>query len=454
MTQHAEQDTIVALATPPGESALAVIRVSGPMCHQLVTTTYRLPHPTPRHATLGSYRDRSGAILDQTIFILYHAGASYTGDPMLEIMPHGNPFIARRIVDDLTERGCRPAEPGEFTRNAFLNGRIDLSQAEAIADLIRVRSDRALAAAQHQLAGSVGTAVNAIVERLLGASAHLEAYIDFPEEDLPPEDRSGPRSELRAVRNELDRLIATRPYRDLLMDGVTAVLVGRPNAGKSSLLNALLGEERVLVSEEPGTTRDYVESRIQVGSFLLRLIDTAGLHEAGAEIERRGMEHTRRQLESADVIVMVLDSTEAPPALDEATEAALRAKPAFVLENKSDLPQSRAHPDWVAEVPHLPVSAVTGAGIDDFRSQIEQRLASEWAPPADDRILVSARHAAALERAGASLDAALGLLADSEPPELAAQEVRGAIEAISEIIGRIDNERMLDALFERFCIGK
>ncbi|MGC9451591.1 MAG: tRNA uridine-5-carboxymethylaminomethyl(34) synthesis GTPase MnmE [Oceanipulchritudo sp.] len=446
-------DTIVAPATASGEAALAVVRVSGPLVPQLVGGIFGRP-PPPRRATLGAYTTRAGRILDTVVYVLYPDQRSYTGETVLELSPHGNPWLVRKILDDLLERGCRLAGPGEFTRRAFLNGKLDLSQAEAVVQLIRARSDRALEAARRQLAGSVGEAVNQLVDRLLRITANLEAYIDFPEEDLPPEDHEGPAADLKSLSAEMEHLIATRKYSSLLHDGVKCVILGEPNVGKSSLLNALTGEDRVIVSAEPGTTRDYVEERIHVGPYLLRVIDTAGLHEAASALEQQGIHRSLQQIESADLLLVVLDSTRPPPALPDAVVHALHARNTVVVENKTDLAVREDLPAFAPECPHVRISAAAHAGLEDLRGAIRRVLEEGLVVPDENAVIVCARHAGSLQSARDCLAGALDKLRNAEAPELVASDLHAAIDAMGEITGKIDNEAVLDRLFGAFCIGK
>lgn len=450
-------ETIVAPATPRGESAVALVRVSGPLATSLATAVFaRKTAPQARRAFVADYHDVSGRPVDQCLVTYFAENASYTGEPCLEIAPHGNPVIVRRILADLIARGCRQAEPGEFTRRAFLNGRMDLTRAEAVADLIHARSDRALEIARRQLAGELGRRVADWTDRLLQVLAELEAYIDFPEEDLPESDETSPSARLERLALEWDRSAETADRHTALAEGVRTVIVGAPNAGKSSLLNALLGEERALVSAEPGTTRDFITETVSVGPHCLRLVDTAGLRDdAESDIERRGIARTREKVAGADFALVVVDVAAAPPALPADVLAFLRPDNALLVLNKSDLP---ANPDSAALFPGMPrvaVSLVTGAGFEALRAAIVRELERDGLAPEAESLVVNARHAEALRSGAASLRAGVALLRRADRPvELAANDLRSALDRLGDIVGRIDNERMLDRLFATFCIGK
>ena len=459
-------DTIAALATPSGTSALALIRVSGPACRSLAAEIFGRAAETisARRTYHGEYRALAERprVIDDVVWVLAVAPASATGEDTLEISCHGNPLIVQLILADLFARGCRPAEPGEFTRRAFLNGKLELTQAEAVIDLIHARSERALAAARRQLDGELGRHLEGLIARVLAVLARIEVYIDFPDEDLPQEDRRLVRDELTFVLRGTSRLLATHRYGDLLRDGLKTVLLGAPNAGKSSLLNALVGSERALVSAEPGTTRDFIEERIQVGPHLLRLIDTAGLNPRPGQIERLGIAKTAERLAEADLVLWIVDASLPSPA-PLAQEFARHLSPEKTLRvlNKSDLCEvGRGAIPVDASGPAmrtLAVSALTGDGLEDLRMAIVG-LADGLRPSLfrEEQIAVNARHADALHRAEAALAAALvGLTAEPPAPtELVSGDVRAGLDALGEIAGRVDNERMLDALFANFCIGK
>ena len=447
-------ETIAALATPVGTSALAVVRASGPDCARLAAAIFGST-PSPRIATYADYRDTTGQLLDDVVVTYYAGPRSYTGEDILEVSCHGNPFIAQAIVQDMLKRGCRTAEAGEFTRRAFLNGRMDLSQAEAVMDLIHARSERALAAANQQLRGSLGRHMQGLTDNLLRVLARVEAYIDFPDEDLPPEDRSIVQNELTLVLRGTERLLATRHYGELLRDGVKTVIIGEPNVGKSSLLNRLVGHERALVSSEPGTTRDFIEERLILGPHCLRLIDTAGLNPAPAALEKLGMLKTLERAAEADLFLWVIDATLPCPSLPAEVAARLTPTNTLVLLNKHDLlcgsPVISRPP---ADLPALSMSTLTGEGIDVLIGSIIGHADAFRQDQGEDLIAINSRHADALRRAQEGLESAVAILTVNGPAELLSSDLRSALNAFGEIAGKIDNERILDHLFSSFCIGK
>lgn len=446
-------DTIAAPATPAGVSAIALVRASGPRAAELAQEIFGTT-PLPRTAIHGDYRDGQGGIVDDVVGIFFAGPNSYTGEDTLEISCHGNPFIVRKIIDDLVARGCRCAEPGEFTRRAFLNGRLELTQAEAVMDLIHARSEAALEAANRQLRGALGRHLARLAAKLVDVLARLEAYIDFPEEDLPPEDRDFVLREIDDLACETARLVATGHYGEMLRHGIRTVIIGETNAGKSSVLNRLLGENRVLVSPEPGTTRDYIEAEWVAGRHWLRLVDTAGFRQPGSEIEQMGMEKSLEQIGQADLFLWVVDGTRPPPLLPPAAAKCLNHKNAVLVANKCDLSGYCAPAGTNGNIPVIKFSARTGDGLDDLKKGIEQLAEGFALAIGDDQLAVSARHAEALTRAHKGFkDAALGMK-ENKPIELLASDLRESMAAIGEISGKLDNERVLDRLFASFCIGK
>ncbi len=455
---HASLDTIAALATPVGTSAIAVVRASGPECAELARAIFG-ETSLPRMAHHADYRDRSGAVVDDVLVTFFAGPKSYTGEDTLEISSHGNPFIAQKILEDLLARGCRAAEAGEFTKRAFLSGRMDLSQAEAVMDLIHARSERALVAANQQLRGSLGRHLAVLTDELLSVLARVEAYIDFPDEDLPAEDRGIVARGVERVAAGTERLLATQHYGELLRDGIKTVIVGEPNAGKSSLLNRLVGRERALVSPEPGTTRDFIEERVILGPHCLRLIDTAGLNPSPAPLEKLGMEKTLERAAEADLFLLVLDATKPHPELPKELVERLSAKNALVVLNKIDLRDAAGDGVGVGDQSItgkevVRVSARTGEGFEALIDAVVRRAEAFRRDQGDEVIAINARHAAALGGARECLRSAGANLVGTGPVELLASDLRGALDALGEIGGKIDNERMLDHLFATFCIGK
>lgn len=446
-------DTIAALATPTGTSALAVLRISGSDTARLAAALTGVL-PPPRQATRADYRDQTGQLVDDVLVTYFREPASYSGEDVLEISCHGNPFIAQRILEDLLARGCRAAQPGEFTQRAFVNGRLDLSQAEAVMDLIHARSERALAAANQQLRGSLGKYLGELTEGLLGVLARVEAYIDFPDEDLPPEDKQLILSELARLGAGTKRLLATSHYGEVLREGLKTVIVGLPNSGKSLLLNRLLGKDRALVSAEPGTTRDYLEERIIIGPHSLRLIDTAGINPTPAPLEKQGMQKSLERAQEADLILWVYDSALPAPLFPVELRPLLTGPRTLLVANKSDLPANGTAPADYGAFESVRVSALTGSGMDDLQAAIVRRAEALSVAFGSEIIAINARHADALVRAQAGFDAATALLQSEQASELVASELRSALAALGEIGGKIDNERVLDHLFATFCIGK
>jgi tRNA modification GTPase len=430
--------SIAALATAPGYAALSIIRASGELSGKV------FPNLEPRRASLRPYVNIDGSLIDEVVVVFYEGKASYTGEDSLEITCHGNPLVVKKIVDDLLARGFEMAGPGEFTRRAFTNGKLDLTQAEAVQELIAARSERALEAANRVLAGELGARIHDFSDRLMSVIAQVEAYIDFPEEGLPPE---GPLNEkLTTLMAELKKLCATADAHRLTHSGARVAIVGETNAGKSSLFNALLGHDRAIVSQQKGTTRDYLEADMVIEGQIFVLVDTAGLNENPDAIESLGIERTRDQLATADIVLWVVDGTAALPArpaeMDEART--------LIALNKSDLAGFKI-PPTLRPTP-IAVSATTGGGLAELKAALLAALADRL--PAADTLTVSARHADALAQASEQLHQAQELIKSSASAELIAHHLRQALNHLGEIVGRFDNEQILDKLFSTFCIGK
>ena len=448
------QDTFTAISTPHGESALGVIRCSGPLCPDLVNQIFDNTRPEARKIYVADYRSCSGDFLDHVVYSYYPEGRSYTGDAMLEISCYGNPYILQNILEDLVRRGCRHALPGEFTQTAFLNGKMDLSQAEAVIDLIRARTDLSFKAAAHQLQGSLSRRIEKLIDDLLQITAEIEAYIDFPEEDLPNEGDNAPVSRLQLLASEIDQLSETARTGIFLREGVKAIIIGAPNAGKSSLMNRLLGESRAIVSNTPGTTRDYIEASFFVDPFRINIVDTAGVHETTNEIERAGISKTLEQIGLSNIILFTIDSSESPPLLPSEVSTLLHRENTILILNKSDLQVNPSTESFLDGFTRVSTSATNGVGFDKLTAAIKSILGNPTISEKGDVVAVSARHHTALLESAKDLETGIRLLETNEPAELAASHLRDAMNNLEKIVGRIDNERMLDKLFSSFCIGK
>ena len=441
-------DTIAAISTAFGEGAIAVLRLSGPRAIEIAEAAFRAKK---RVAELAPRVQQFGAIfdgeekLDDVLLTVFRAPASYTGEDVVEIAGHGGVLVSRRILEALLRKGARAALPGEFTQRAYLHGKMDLTQAEAVMDLITAQTDLALRAATEQLEGRLGERIRALRELLLELLAHVEAYIDVPDEDIDPDTGEALLRKLDAVRTEIDALLATADRGKVLREGVRTVIYGAPNVGKSSLLNLLLGHERAIVSAKPGTTRDVIEEVINLRGIPLRLIDTAGVRESDDEIEQAGMERTRQQVERADLVLQVV----AANAECGVRSAGLEPPPLLVL-NKIDLGE---HPIWRG-VEAVRISCLSGAGIDSLAEAIVQRVLGGQAAHRDWSLAINARHQSCLENARQLAAAARQALTTGLSPEFVAEELRGALEAVGEVVGKADSEDVLGKIFSTFCIGK
>lgn len=441
-----QNDTIAALATAPGTGALAVIRVSGPDALRVVQGCIGGRALQPRLATLVRVRDARGCVVDECVATWFAGPASFTGEDTVELSCHGGMLVTRRVLERLLECGARPAEPGEFSRRAFENGKLDLTQAEAVMDIISAGSDLALRAAQNQLQGAIGSQVEAAADVLINVAAHVEAYIDFPEEDIAPDTTESLLAQLDEVEAMLRRLLATADEGRLLREGVRTAIVGAPNVGKSSLLNMLLGYERAIVSSTAGTTRDTIEESVALGGLRLRLIDTAGLHESADAIECAGMERSRRAGAEADLLLEVADVT-APRCPIDLPETGAHH---LLVLNKCDLP---AHADWAGVTSAIRISCAAGTGREELEDAVEQLFLRE-SGERDSLAAINTRHRHALVQALEYLAAARAALLAGESPEFVDVDLRAALDALGSITGRIDIDDILTRVFSTFCLGK
>lgn len=438
-----EKDTIAACATPPGVSALALVRLSGPQASAIAG--HLLGEPLPPRQPLPRRLRLDGKVLDEAVITFWPGPRSYTGEDLVEISCHGNPLVVETILRTLQQAGARMARPGEFTERAFLHGRIDLTQAEAVLDVLHAGSERALLAAQRSLAGRLRDRLMEVRSGLLDLLARIEAFIDFPEEDIQPEVGDGFRKEVSRLLQLISGLLATAPLGQRLRSGYRLVLMGPPNVGKSSLLNALLGSDRAIVSPVPGTTRDTVEESVVLAGFPVRLIDTAGLRPSSDPVEQEGMHRTREAAKQADLVLALIDRTQPKDPCE--TEWAPFSEKLLRVLTKSDLPAAFSGEGH-------PVSAQTGIGLDALRQAIARRLAGDFLAPGAEEVAVNSRHAEALQKATEGLATASSSLATRAAPELIASDLRISLQALESILGVGTSEDVLDRLFAQFCIGK
>jgi len=447
-------DTIVAAATAPGRGGLGVVRVSGsrvvPIAEALLG---RLPRP--RFATLAPFRDAEGEPIDIGIALYFPAPGSYTGEAVLELQGHGGPLLLEMLVARVIELGARRAEPGEFTQRAFLNDKIDLAQAEAVADLIDAGSREAARAAMRSLQGEFSAMVSSLTEALIDLRAYVEAAIDFPEEEIDFLADEQLNARLETVLLELAAVEQTARLGRVLRDGMTLVIAGRPNAGKSSLLNQLAGYDAAIVTAIPGTTRDLVRERIDLDGMPLHIIDTAGLREASADpVEQEGMRRAHHEIGRADRVLFVIDAHEDPEAraFDELRATLPGDVPVTLVLNKVDLSPAAVTADTVIGPPRVAVSARTGEGLALLREHLKSAMG--YTVSGAGLVSARARHLEAIALARRSVEVAALQLREQRAGELVAEELRAAQRALDQITGEVSSEDLLGRIFSSFCIGK
>ncbi len=469
-------DTIAAIATPLGEGGLAVLRLSGPQafavadrCFEPVGRNSFKPSTSATHTIQFGRIVRDGRVIDEVLLAVLRAPRTFTREDTVEISCHGGLLPAKLVLDALLAAGARLAEPGEFTKRAFLNGRLDLAQAEAVADLIHARTELALAAANEQLAGALSRSINHLRDDLMQVLAHVEAHIDFPDEDIAPDTKHDLLTRMEKDIAFIDELLRTADEGQLLRRGIRAAIVGRPNAGKSSLLNQLLGRDRAIVSHIAGTTRDTIEETANIRGLPVVFIDTAGLREARDEIEAEGIRRSRESLAQAELILHVLDAGEPLTPEDEAYFAGFTGKKRIIVRNKTDLPVKLTltlgnvsltpAPGGSANAgagaaPVVDVSCLSGQGMETLKDAIKQLV---WAGEIKAEMLqvaINSRHQDALNRARASLRLAADALRADVTLELVAMDLRLGTNAVGEVVGKTTTEDLLDSIFSAFCIGK
>jgi tRNA modification GTPase len=447
-------DTICALATPPGRAGLGVIRVSGPRAFAILDAVTWRPNHTPCGKFAGHTLHRAdvvqpgGEVIDDVLLAVFHGPRSYTGEDVVEISAHGGTVPLGQILARLLQAGARAANPGEFTQRAYLNGKMDLAQAEAVGDLIAARTEEAYRLARRQSEGRLSRAVGEVRDGVLGVLARIEAVIDFPE-DVGELDGGAAGRELAASDRQIAALLATAGRGILYREGLQVVLAGRPNVGKSSLLNALLHTDRAIVTPTPGTTRDVIEETFSLRGLPLRLVDTAGLRETDDAVEQAGVARTRASLDAADITLLVLDASAGETAEDTTLRESLADRPYLLVWNKWDLKPGTAPP---AE--GIVVSAATGWNLAALEDALAVLALGDRGAEPEGTFVTHARHRQALESAQTRLDQARATLAAGLPVDFVSIDLRGALDALGEITGETAAEDVIAEIFSRFCIGK
>lgn len=447
-----QREPIVAIATPLGESAIGVVRMSGLGVLQRVMDLLSIKgNPKPRYAHFVKLREEDGQILDEGILIYYPSPKSYTGEDMVELFLHGNPLILRKALQLFLSRGIRLAEPGEFTKRAFLNGKMDLLQAEAVADLIGSKSERAIKAAQRQLQGELSSYINTLREKLLEVLTYVEADIEFSEEDIPTLSKQQLISQLKSLNQSIEVLLTTVKTGEFLRRGINLALVGKPNVGKSSLFNALLGIERAIVTDVPGTTRDYLQESFTLEGIPINLIDTAGIRHTEDPVEKIGVERSLEKLKSAHMVIFVVDGSS--PLEEEDLHIFQMVKPLehIVVINKKDKAQIR---EVIETFPNaISVSALTGEGINLLKRTLLERLGIHALDSL--QVYISVRHENLLKKSQGVLKSLISRLETEDIfPEILMLDLREALSYLEEIVGFVSTEDVLESIFSKFCIGK
>jgi len=446
-------DTIAAVATAAGVASLAIVRLSGPRACEIARSIAPEAALRPRHAQLCDLHDRQGVLIDRGIVLYFQAPRSFTGEDVVEFQTHGGYVVAQEVLEALIARGARPARPGEFSKRAFLNGKIDLSEAEAIARIIEAKSVDAARMLARQIKGELGRFVEEIRGELLGAMAHAEVMIDYAEEEIPSDLMEGLTRTLERLRERLEHLVESSRRRRGLIEGFRVAIVGKPNVGKSSLLNALLQYERAIVSDIAGTTRDTIEEHLRIGSHIIRLIDTAGIRNTGDTIEKIGVERSLKSIEEADLLIAIFDLSrpweeEDERILEELRRVREEGREVIVLLNKRDLPREM-DPEPLA--PFDPLVLSTRESVDPLIEELSRRL--DTLAGDGELMLASARQIEAVERAGEQITQAAEPLLRGEL-ELFSYHLQEAIGALSELTHPFEHEEMLERMFGEFCLGK
>jgi tRNA modification GTPase len=449
-------DTIAAVATPPGSGGIALIRVSGPDAVAVVGRCFRsrtgamgvLPRIQERHATVGGFF-RGETLLDEVVATVFRGPRSFTGEDTVEVACHGGLLVTRLVLEALLQNGGRAAKPGEFTLRAYLNGRLDLAQAESVAEVIHARTERALACAQRQLQGGLTRSVATLRDSLLEVLAHVEAHIDFPDEDIAPDTAEALLGRLKGILESIARMVRTAREGEVLRQGARVAIVGPPNVGKSSLLNRLLGLDRSIVSPIPGTTRDTVEAVASIRGLPVMFIDTAGNRETHDPIEQEGIRRGREAAVTAELVLLVVDGSTSASSVEVELGRDLAGVPTILVANKCDMEGARVPSGALA------ISCKTGLGLDQLGVAIEAALLGEAdAAGSEGGVPIASRHRVSLEHSAESIGRAIDGLGSGLGLDLVALELREALQAVGEVVGEATTDDLLDTIFSRFCLGK
>lgn len=453
-------EPIAAIATPPVPSAIGIVRVSGEGAIEAASAVFRAASGRPlaacesRRLVYGTLLGPDGAPIDQVLATISRAPHSYTGEDTAELQCHGSPAVLAMALEALFAQGVRQAGPGEFTKRAFLNGKLDLTQAEAVADLLEAETPAAVRQAAGQLSGALSRRVAALYDGLVDLMAHFHAVLDYPDEDIDPFTQEQLARDLEAQRQDLEALLSTYQRGRRLSRGVKCAIVGRPNAGKSSLLNTLAGYDRAIVTDIPGTTRDTVEETVELGGIPLRLIDTAGLRDSSDPIEQLGVERSRRAMEEAELILVVLDQSQPAREEDAALiRAAVERAPTIVVLNKQDLPCQLEWTEPLDLAASVPICAKTGAGLDGLAELVAQTFPRDPGSGYGE-LLTNQRQAEAAGRALESVRRAGEALDLGVTPDALLTDVEEALSALGELTGQSVRDDVTDRIFQRFCVGK
>lgn len=457
------EETIAAISTPPGQGGIGIVRISGPKSLGIAREIFVFPgdrvYPfRDRYLHYGKVRDNENRIIDEVLLTYMKAPRSYTAEDVVEIHCHGGIISVKRILEEVIKNGARPAQPGEFTKRAFLNGRIDLAQAEAVMDLISAKTERSARVSVDQMGGGLSGRIRDIRERLLNMMAHVEVTIDYPEEDIDEPMISRMREETTEISKEIEGLLKTAEEGKIIRQGIKAVIVGRTNVGKSSLLNALLRENRAIVTDIPGTTRDVIEDYINIRGIAVRIVDTAGIRETPDQIEMMGIERSKKNMDDADLVIMVLDSSAPLGYDDRQIMEYLRDKKSLVLLNKMDKEPLLTREDVAVElggdIPIVNTSMTLGTGIDKVEDMIYKMFFEGEIESGHDVTVTNVRHQDALIRAHNHLADIIEGLDTQIPLDIVSIDLRGALDSLGSITGETVADDLIHRIFSEFCLGK